>query len=157
MANLTSRRQIFSADTTVIDTVQQYPFLSRAFDTDGNEYIYLTGVGSTIVGSWVTYDELGITTLLVANAVGPVAVAMAIINSTSKFGWYQIFGTAEACVITTTAADAKCGFETTAGYVGDGMASGDVLTGAITRESSASTTGVYTVQLSYPFATDASA
>ena len=157
MAVLTGINQVFTGDTTTIDTVQQYPFGTRARGVDGAEYIYLTGVGSTIVGSWVTYDELGITTLLVANAVGPVGVAMAILNSTSKYGWYQIFGTAEACVITSTAADAKCGFETTSGYVGDGMASGDVMVGAITRESSASTTGVYTVQLSYPFVNDASA
>jgi len=157
MANLTSKVQIFSGDTTIIDTVQQYPFLTKASDENGNEYIYLTGVGSTILGSNVTYDENGLTALIVANAVGPVGVAMAIINTTSKFGWYQIFGSAEACVITTTSDNTAVGFETTAGYVGDGAASGDFIIGYVCRESSGSTTGVYTVQLSYPFASDKSA
>ena len=105
MAELTGRTQIFTGNTTTVDTVQQYPFGTRAFDPDGNEYIYLTGIGSTILGSWVTYDELGITALLVADAIGLVAVAMAIIDSSSKFGWYAISGTAEAAIAANCAAE----------------------------------------------------
>ena len=153
MANLTGIYQIFSGDTTIIDTTQKYPFLSRGRDTDGNEYIYLTGVASTILGSWVTYDELGITTLLAANAIGPVAVAMAIIDSTSEYGWYCISGVCEAAISANSTADTAIGFETTAGYAGDGKAAGDVIAGAVQRDTTTNA-AVVTVQLNYPYVDD---
>lgn len=86
MANLTGYSQTFDSDTSVVDTSAKTTVLTRAFDSAGNEYIYLKGVASTIVGSWVTYDETGLTTLLAANAKGPVAVSMSITDSTSEWG-----------------------------------------------------------------------
>ncbi len=157
MANLTGYTQIFGGKTGTIDTVPVASVMQRAFDPDGNEYIYLKGCASTIVGSWVTYDEDGATTLLAANAVGSVAVATAINTSTSYYSWYQIFGEVEACLITGTADNGLLGFETTAGYAGDGCAAGDAITGAVARESSSSTTGVYTCQICYPSVNDKSA
>tara|TARA_R100000750_G_C2345987_1_gene96321 strand:+ start:3602 stop:4075 length:474 start_codon:yes stop_codon:yes gene_type:complete len=154
MAELTGRTQIFTGNTTTVDTVQQYPFGTRAFDPDGNEYIYLTGIGSTILGSWVTYDELGITALLVADAIGLVAVAMAIIDSSSKFGWYAISGTAEAAIAANCAADKAIGFETTSGYAGDGKAAGDTIYGAVSREATSGSADIVTVQISYPSVDD---
>ena len=41
------------------------------------EFVYLKGVASTALGSWVTYNAGdNSTTLLAANAIGPVAIAM---------------------------------------------------------------------------------
>lgn len=134
---------------TQIDTSAQYELGSRTQDKNGNEYIYLTGVGSTVVGSWVTFDELGITTLLVANAEGPVSVALAITDSTSEFGWYQIFGSAEAKIAANCAANVGIGRETSNGVAGDGRSAGDEIVGAISRESTSSA-AVATVQLYYP-------
>jgi hypothetical protein len=59
------------------------------------EFIYLQGVGSTVVGSVVNYDALFITAL---NTTGlstprPLAVAMSA-NVANQFGWYQISGVA---------------------------------------------------------------
>ena len=140
---------------TQVDTTQQYEFGSRTQDKDGNEYIYLTGVASTIVGSWVTYDELGITALLVADAIGSIAVAMAIIDATTDFGWYQIYGSAEAAIALDSTADAAIGFETTSGYAGDGNAAGDLIYGAVLRDTvAAGAAAVVTVQLNYPFVDD---
>ena len=139
-----------------VDSAAAFTLGTQTMDKSGNIYIYMLGVASTIVGSWVTYDEDYATTLLVGDAKGPVAVSMGV-NVASKYGWYQIFGKCEACVITTTSADTTIGFETTAGYVGDGKAAGDMIYGAMCRESSASTTGVYTCQICYPFVTDESA
>jgi len=136
-----------------VDTAKAYALGTRGKDNEGNEYIYLTGVASTVVGSWVTYDELGITTLLVANAIGPVAVAMAITDATTDFGWYQIFGKAEAAIIANTAADVAIGFETTSGYAGDGKAAGDAIYGAVSREAT-TPTAIATVQLNYPSVDD---
>ena len=136
-----------------VDSSAQYALGTRGEDADGNEYIYLTGVASTVVGSWVTYDELGITTLLVANAIGPVAVAMAITDSTSEFGWYQIYGTAEAALAANCAANVAIGFETTSGYAGDGKAAGDTIYGAVSRDATTAA-AIATVQLNYPFVDD---
>ena len=136
-----------------VDTAKAYALGTRGKDNAGNEYIYLTGVASTVVGSWVTYDELGITTLLVADAIGPVAVAMAITDATTDFGWYQIFGKAEAAIIANTAADVAIGFETTSGYAGDGKAAGDAIYGAVSREAT-TPTAIATVQLNYPSVDD---
>lgn len=64
-------------------------------DYGAGEFIYLKGVASTVVGSWVTYSDLFATTLIVANAIGDVAVAMSA-NVADQYGWYQIGGKAVA-------------------------------------------------------------
>ena len=119
----------------------------------GKEYIYLTGVSSTVVGSWVTYDELGITALLAADAIGPVAVAMAITDASTEFGWYQIWGSAQAKIVASCAADVMIGRETTDGSAGDGADGADLIFGAVSREAT-TPAAVATVQLYYPFVTD---
>ena len=149
MAELTSRTHIFSGSTAAVDTTQQHDFGTRAFDTAGNEYIYLTGVASTVLGSWVTFDELGITALLVADAIGSVAVAMAVLDSTSKFGWYCIYGTVEASIAANTAVNTSIGYETSSGVAGDGKGTGDVIYGAVVRDA-VITAAVVTCQINYP-------
>ena len=58
------------------------------------DFIYLKGVASTVVGSFVTYNsDDNSTALLAANAIGPVATAMSI-NLAGYYGWYQISGKA---------------------------------------------------------------
>ena len=61
----------------------------------GGEFIYLKGVGSTAVGSVVSYDD-SFQTALASIAIGtprPLAVAMAATVASTK-GWYQIGGLA---------------------------------------------------------------
>ena len=154
MANLTGYSQTFDSDTSVVDTSAKTTILTRAFDSTGNEYIYLKGVASTVVGSWVNYDETGTTALLPANAIGPVAVAMAITDSTSEYGWYQIWGVAEAKIAANCADNGTLGREGADGVCGDGRAAGDQLIGAIAREATTDA-AVATVQINYPYATDA--
>ena len=60
------------------------------------EFIYLKGVASTVVGSWVGYDGLGISTLAVANGNYPLAVSMTTNTTTGSYAWYQISGIAVA-------------------------------------------------------------
>lgn len=124
-------------------------------DSTGNsaEFIYLTGVASTIVGSVVTYDELGITTLLAANAKGPVAVAMGIVDAVTKFGWYCIQGTVLVDTVANSADNSMVGRETTDGKVGDGRAAGDQIANWFQR---AATTAAALVlhQFDHPFVDD---
>lgn len=127
-------------------------------DTLGNfaEFIMLAGCASTIVGSVVTYDEAGATTLLAANAVGPVAVALAITDATTEYGWYGITGTFPTDVVANCADNAKLGRETTDGKVGDGFAAGDAITGAVSRAATTAA-AVVNCQFMRPSVNDASA
>lgn len=136
-----------------VDASEEFDLLQRAEGDAGKEYIYLTGVGSTIVGNWVTYDELGISTLLVANAIGPVAVAMAITDATTEFGWYQIVGSAEAALAANCAANVAIGYESTSGYAGDGKGAGDTIYNAFSRDATTAA-AIATVQIMYPFVDD---
>ncbi len=101
---------------------------TRAKDNLGNEYIYLIGCASTINGSVVTYNSsVYQTTLIAANAVGPVAVANAAVLAT-QYGWYMIAGIhtgVDVVANSTASATAGVGRETTDGKVGDGRAAGD--------------------------------
>lgn len=88
------------------------------------EFIYLKGVGSTVVGSVVLYnpDDFS-TSLLAANDIGAVAVAMSA-NVASQYGWYQIQG--KAVVKAGTVADNGNVYATgTPGTVDDAVVAGD--------------------------------
>lgn len=89
------------------------------------EFIYLQGVASTAVGEWVTYNaDDWSTARLAANAIGPVAVAMAAVIA-SQFGWYQISGKAVGKALTGFADNANVYATATAGSVDDAVVAGD--------------------------------
>jgi len=99
----------------------------RAVDPTYNagEFIYLTGVASTVVGSIVIYSPDDFTTALAsANGVGPVAVAMSI-NVASRYGWYQIQGKAVGKVLSGFADNGDCYLTSTAGSIDDANVAGD--------------------------------
>lgn len=113
-------------------TTQQHALgtILRAVDRGSNdngagEFIYLKGVASTVVGSWVTYAaDDGTTTLLAANAIGPVAVAMSA-NVASQYGWYQISGKAVGLCLAGFVDNANVYATATAGSVDDAVVAGD--------------------------------
>ena len=89
------------------------------------EFIYLKGVASTVLGSFVTYNaDDNSTTLLAANAIGPVAVAMSI-NVASSFGWYQISGKAVGKAKASYADNGLVYATSTAGSIDDAVVAGD--------------------------------
>ena len=89
------------------------------------EFIYLQGVASTAVGSWVTYNaDDNTTALLAANAIGPVAVSMAA-NVASTYGWYQISGKAVGKALTGYVDNALVYATSTAGSIDDAVVAGD--------------------------------
>lgn len=94
------------------------------------EFIYLKGVASTAVGSWVTYNaDDGSTALLAANAIGPVAVAMSA-NVADQYGWYQIGGKAVGLALAAFADNANVYATATAGSIDDAVVAGDRVKGA---------------------------
>ena len=112
-----------------IDTVQNHPLGTRVKAKDATygagEFIYLSGVASTAVGSWVTFNQDdNSTALLAANAIGPVAVAMSA-NVASSYGWYQIYGKAVGLALAGFVDNANVYATATAGSVDDAIVAGD--------------------------------
>lgn len=133
------------------------PVGMSARDTEGRRWVYLKGVANTVEGSVVTFDEAGVTTLLAANAKGPVAVAGAAIVA-SKYGWYcrEAEVGVGVRVVTATADNTLGGRETTDGEIGDGRAAGDEIYNLFIRGANSSgSTALTTCQLFNPFVDDA--
>jgi hypothetical protein len=116
------------------DTTQNHPLGTIVTANDptygAGEFIYLAGVASTAVGSWVTYNvDDGSTTLASANAIGPLAVAMSA-NVASQYGWYQIQGKAVGKALTGFVDNANVYLTSTAGSVDDAIVAGDYVRNA---------------------------
>ena len=153
MAELSGRGVAIEASNTAsIDATQRHILGTRAFDTSGNEYIYLKGLDSTVDGSWVSFDEAHVTTLLVADAIGRVAIACAI-TVTDTFGWYIIYGykvKALAVDDGDCAADVALYATSSAAKVDDAHVTGDLIVGAISRVAETVTADQISVELTYP-------
>ena len=135
-----------------VHSTKKFRLGTRKRDVAGNEYIYLTGVGSTAAGSWVTFDELGVTALLDSDNTNcsPVAVAQAAVDATSKYGWYMIFGTCTA-LAGDVADNGRVFASATAGTCDDAAIADEQVVGAVWRSADTLATTSATVQLSYPF------
>lgn len=120
------------------------------------EFIYLLGAADTAVGSWVTYNaDDNSTTLLAANAIGPVAVAMSA-NIADQYGWYQISGKAVGKALASFADNANVYATATAGSVDDAVVSGDRV--KLAKGASAvdtPSTGLAEFEIHRPFMDDA--
>jgi len=137
-----------------VDTIKQFP-LGTVLMQDGNAYSYLQGVGSVVAGSWVSFDENGVTTLLAANAKGRVGIAMAACDATTKFGWFQVYGKAVGKVLAAFADNGIPFATATAGSVDDAVVTGDLVLNAIGRSAiDTPVTGQAYFELNYPSVND---
>jgi len=119
--------QPIAIDETTANQAVALGAIVQASDPDlgSGEFIYLKGLASTVVGSWVTYNSSdNTTTLLAANAIGPVAVAMSPCVA-NEFGWYQISGKAVGLALAGFADNANVYATATAGSVDDAVVAGD--------------------------------
>lgn len=141
------------------DTVQNHPLgtIVRAVDPvyGAGEFIYLKGVASTVVGSWVLFnpDDFS-TSLLAANDIGSVAVAMSACVA-SNYGWYQIKGKAIGKALTGFVDNANVYSTATAGSVDDAIVAGDRVKNA--KGASAvdtPSTGLAEFEIDRPFVDD---
>lgn len=119
---------------TDVDVDPIFPVGTR-LELNGKAWIYAKGVASCVAGSWVSFDENYVTTLLAANAKGRVGIAMAAINTTSLYGWYQVFGKAVGKVLAAFADNGIPFGTSTAGSVDDAVVSGDLVLNAIGRSA----------------------
>lgn len=118
------------------------------------EFIYLGGLAGTAIGTWVTYNaDDWSTTLLAANAIGPVAIAMSA-NLALYGGWYQVKGKGSGLALASFADDANVYATSTAGSVDDAVVAGD----RVKNAKGASTivgAGLAEFEINYPFMDDA--
>jgi hypothetical protein len=135
-----------------IHATKRHRLGTRKRDVLNNEYVYLKGVASNAAGKFVVYDENFATTLLTADEVGPVGVAMAAFDTTTTYGWAQIYGVCTVASTDTVLADKAVYIDGTAGRVDDADVAGDSVHGAFTM--TADTSNVATVFLSYPWVSD---
>lgn len=146
-----------SVDTTAAVSVGT---IMRATDPTygAGEFIYLKGVASTAVGSWVTYNlDDGTTALLAANAIGPVAVAMAA-TVADTYGWYQISGKAVGKALTGYVDNALVYATATAGSVDDAVVAGDRVKNALGASAVGTpSSGLAEFEISRPWMDDATA
>jgi hypothetical protein len=112
------------------------------------EFIYLVGVGSTVVGSIVNYDDAFQTALDTSATAGPsrpLAVAMSA-NLAGKYGWYQISGLAVATKADTVSFADGAGLGAASGLA-VAVATGSVIQSAVVRTVASAKTGVVTVAI----------
>lgn len=154
-------RPVGSQRIEVSSDVQNHPLgiIVNAVDPTlgAGEFIYLKGVASTVVGSWITYNPDSWTTaLIVPDVIGPVAVAMSANDTATEYGWYQIGGKGSAA-----SADVDSGYvyiDTVAGYCDDAVVAGDKVHNArwVGPDDTTLTPIRAEVLLARPFTTDES-
>lgn len=141
---------------------QRHPLGTRVKATDPTygegEFIYLKGLANTAIGSWVTFSQDdNSTTLLAADAIGPVAVSMSA-NVASQYGWYQIYGKAIGKALASYADNGLVYATATAGSVDDAVVAGDRVKLALGASAvDTPSTGFAEFEIQYPFMDDATA
>jgi len=148
MGDLTGFTEIFSGDTSVVDTTAKHQLGTRARDVDGSEFIYLAGCTSGAAGVWVSFDEVHICSLLTAGGIGRVGIMMAALDAVTDYGWVQIYGKNIIASTDDVDIDKPLYIDATPGRADDAGVTGDWIEGAWSR--SADATNVTTVELNYP-------
>lgn len=123
------------------------------------EFIYLLGVASTVVGSWVTWGGGGAaptwqTALAPATAglASPLAIAMSI-NLATFYGWYQISGMAVAATNGTLAAGPAAMYLAGSGQATSTQVNGKQIVNAINVSATGTpSAGLAVVEINRPFA-----
>jgi len=124
-------------------------------ETSGaGEFIYLKGVASCAIRNWVSINmDDGTTTRLVADAIGPVAVAMSTLTA-SFYGWFQRSGKAIGSCLTQFADNGRVYITGTAGSVDDASVAGNYVWGARGASLTTVDSGVADFELDRPFVAD---
>ncbi len=140
-------------------TTQNVPLGTRVRAVDATygegEFIYLLGVASTAVGSWVHFNADDYSTALAAaNGIGPVATAMSA-NVAWWYGWYQIYGKAVGKALAGYADNAAVYLTATAGSVDDAVVDGDMVHNAKGASAVGTpSTGLAEFEIQYPYTDD---
>jgi hypothetical protein len=128
-------------DLTTVDTTQQFPLGKKITARDVGstaygdaEFMYASGVTSTARGSVVVFSAARGTALVAADLIGQVGIALAAVDASTKFGWYQISGKGVA-LCDTVADAAQCLIDGTAGRIDDAASAGNQVIGMFTAST----------------------
>lgn len=132
-----------------VHTSKRFRLGTRKTDVAGNEYIYLQGVASLVATDFVFFDELFVTTRTVANSRGMIAIAMAAVDATTKFGWFCIWGK-QTGNVATGADNANVWVTATPGRVDNTDVAVDIITNCMQRSATVSNRATF--ELRYPYA-----
>lgn len=136
----------------LVDGTQKQRLGLRKLDAARNEYIYLKGVSSNAVGSWVSFNTTSyVAVLLAADAVGSVGISMSTATG-SQWGWFMVKGFYASSKSDTVSAAGGLFIDGTAGRVDDQSVAGDFVNGAVSTAADA--TNILPVQISYPYVTN---
>jgi hypothetical protein len=120
-----SSTELIGADLYNVDTTKSFPLGTMVDAIDPTygmgRFIYLAGVASVVAGDVVKYDEAFATTRAVAATRGPLAVALAAVDATTEYGWFQVQGVATVSVLAGDVADALQYLTATAGSIDDAV------------------------------------
>lgn len=139
-------------DFTTIDTVKRMALGTYVFTGD-KAYVYVQGVTSGAAGKHVTFTSAGVTTLTVADANGRVGILMATLDSTSEYGFAQVFGINATADVTALTAGAAAYLTATGGRLDETDVAGDMVLNYTCIVTGAS--NVATVFLNHPYVIDA--
>lgn len=134
-------------DFTTIDTEKRMALGTRIYTGDA-AYVYVQGVTSGAAGKWATFTSAGVTTLTVADINGPAGIFMATLDSTSEYGFLQIFGLNATADVGTAGAGNALYATATPGRLDESAVTGDMALNATTVV--AGSANVATVFLNYP-------
>ena len=108
-------------DSSATDTAQNHPLGTLAVDSSGGEYIYARGCSTIpVMGSLMvmipnsTLSSAGAPQAIVATQLstaatqgGPIGIVVSTAQSTSVFGWFQIYGPCTIAADSTQAANTQ--------------------------------------------------
>lgn len=139
-----------------VSTTQQFKLGTRVHASDDTygvaEFIYVKGVASVIATDWCTIAEDFALVRLVADADGPVGIAMAAIDAATDYGWVCIYGNTVAGGSGAAITDgAKIYAHGTAGLVDDAVVDGDLVHNALCRSTIAGAAITGRFQIWYPY------
>lgn len=153
-----------SGAITDVHSAAKYDVGTCRSDKHGNVFVYLQGIDSVARGDWVVYYitsiAASVTTRLVGDLIGLVAIAMAA-TVADKFGWFQVAGNNLYAKMTSggNAAVGTALYHQAAGLVDDVEVTGDLIVGAVCSveegQLSGTPAGYGGVTLSYPSVNDA--
>lgn len=138
---------------TQVDDSATFTLGSRVINKSGNEYIYLSGVASTVAYDWVTFTGIssGSVARLDTSSKGCVGIAQGAITN-NKYGWFLVAGEGKGNIGVTCTAGSVLYSSGTAGQSGGSLVQDNLVAGAFAKTANAG--GSATVCIHYPFMTN---
>jgi hypothetical protein len=139
-----------------VHATQKYRLGTVKTSKAGNKYVYLKGVASCLDGSWVTVAASWTAVLAVADGQGMVAIANAVVDAATKFGWFTVWGVEDGLCLASFDGTNGAGtwLTATAGSVDDTDVAGDAVSHATGLTDRDTTTGMASFSIAYPFVHD---